>query len=76
LLKAQGSGEFYPGSEPTNGSSFKKFINKMNKVSFGLVDPYLNEAIVWRDKPNSKLQARYWRQQDLRKQDYNGDNLS
>ena len=43
----------------------------MSKVSFGLVDPYLNEALVWRDKPNSKLQARCWRQQELRKQDYN-----
>jgi len=48
----------------------------MSKVSFGLVDPYLNETLVWRDKPNSKLQARCWRQQELRKQDYNGDKPS
>ena len=32
------------------------------KVPHGLVEPYPNEAMVRKDKPVSKLQARCWRQ--------------
>jgi hypothetical protein len=30
------------------------------EVSYGLVEPNSNEAIVWRNEPVSKLQARCW----------------